>query len=169
MVLPSMVRRRSTVRFRNGAPQELPARPGQKLTGQLLSYAAGGSRSRIGRNLGDRVLCEPFWGTSGAGHGQRLQCRAGRRRAPCRRRVSSTRLGTWLNTLSGEGVAAAVMALTPAPFKQDIDLLIEGLQLAAQRSGHFSSFWPADGIWAKTMRSVGRGAQPPRLLLGRSP
>src|ERR1700733_15390721 len=27
-----MVRRRSTVRFRNGAPQELPARPGQKLT-----------------------------------------------------------------------------------------------------------------------------------------
>jgi hypothetical protein len=25
------------------------------------------------------------------------------------------------------------MALTPPPFKQDIDLLIEGLQLAAQR------------------------------------
>jgi hypothetical protein len=41
---------------------------------------------------------------------------------------------------SGEGVAAAVMALTAAPFKQDIDLLIEGLQLAGQRPGHFSSF-----------------------------
>ena len=47
-----------------------------------------------------------------------------------------------------------VMALTAAPFKQDIDLLIEGLQLAAQRPGHFSSFWPADGISAKPMRSV---------------
>jgi hypothetical protein len=35
--------------------------------------------------------------------------------------------------LSGEGVAAAVMALMAAPFKQDIDLLIEGLQIAAQR------------------------------------
>src|SRR5579863_1828258 len=54
-----MVRRRSTVRFRNGAPQELPARPGQKLTGQLSSYAADGSCSRIGRNLGDRVLLGP--------------------------------------------------------------------------------------------------------------
>ena len=43
------------------------------------------------------------------------------------------KLGTWLNTPSGELVAAAVMALTAAPFKQDIDLLIEGLQLAAQR------------------------------------
>ena len=41
---------------------------------------------------------------------------------------------------SGEGVAAAVTALTAAPFKQDIDLLIEGLQLAGQRPGHFSSF-----------------------------
>ena len=51
-----MVRRRSTVRFRNGAPRELPARPGQKLTGQLSSYAADGSCRRIGRNLGDRVL-----------------------------------------------------------------------------------------------------------------
>ena len=29
------------------------------------------------------------------------------------------RLGTWLNTPSGEGVAAVVMALTAAPFKQD--------------------------------------------------
>jgi hypothetical protein len=51
-----MVRRRSTVRFRNGAPQELPARPGQKLTGQLPSYAVNGSCCHIGRNLGDRLL-----------------------------------------------------------------------------------------------------------------
>jgi hypothetical protein len=43
------------------------------------------------------------------------------------------RLGTWLNTPSGEGVAAAAMVLMAAPLKQDIDLLIEGLQLAAQR------------------------------------
>jgi hypothetical protein len=61
------------------------------------------------------------------------------------------------------------MGLTAAPFKQDIDLLIEGMQLAAQRPGHFSSFWPTDGTWAKTVRSVWRGAQPPRVLLGRSP
>ena len=47
-------------------------------------------RRSVGRNLGDRLLCEPFGWTSGAGHGQRLQCRAGRGRAPCRRRVSST-------------------------------------------------------------------------------
>jgi hypothetical protein len=51
-----MVRRRSTVRFRNGAPKELPARPGQKLTGQLPSYAVNGSCCHIGRNLGDRLL-----------------------------------------------------------------------------------------------------------------
>ena len=54
-----MVRRRSTVRFRNGAPQELPARPGQKLTGQLSSYAMDGSCCRIGRNLGDCVRPGP--------------------------------------------------------------------------------------------------------------
>jgi len=43
------------------------------------------------------------------------------------------RLGTWLNTPLRGGIAAAVMALTAVPFKQDIDLLIEGLQLAARR------------------------------------
>jgi hypothetical protein len=39
-----VVRRRSTVRFRNGAPQELPVRPGQKLTGQLPPYAVNAGR-----------------------------------------------------------------------------------------------------------------------------
>ena len=43
------------------------------------------------------------------------------------------RLGTWLNTPSGELNTAAVTALTPPPFQQDIDPLIEALQLAAQR------------------------------------
>lgn len=43
------------------------------------------------------------------------------------------RLGTWLNTPSGELLEAAVSELRPPPFKQDSDLLIEALQLAAQR------------------------------------
>ena len=43
------------------------------------------------------------------------------------------RLGTWLNTPSGELLADAVTALTPQPFREDIDLLITALQLAAQR------------------------------------
>jgi hypothetical protein len=76
--LACMVRRRSTVRFLNGAP--LAIRPGQKLTGQLSSYAADGSCCRIGRNLGDRVLPgrqsrpgRPPRGSAGR------QCRAPRR------------------------------------------------------------------------------------------
>jgi hypothetical protein len=43
------------------------------------------------------------------------------------------RLGTWLNTPSGELLTAAVTALTPPPFQQDIALLVEALHLAAQR------------------------------------
>lgn len=43
------------------------------------------------------------------------------------------RLGTWLNTPSGELLSAAVAALTPPPFPQDVTLLIEALKLAAQR------------------------------------
>lgn len=42
------------------------------------------------------------------------------------------KLGTWLNTPDGEVVAAAVEALTPPPYRQDVELLIEALQLAAQ-------------------------------------
>jgi hypothetical protein len=42
------------------------------------------------------------------------------------------KLGTWLSTPDGEIIAAAVTALTPPPYKQDIDLLIEALKLAAQ-------------------------------------
>jgi hypothetical protein len=43
------------------------------------------------------------------------------------------RLGTWLNTPSGELVAEAVTELAPPPYQDDIDLLIQALQLAAQR------------------------------------
>jgi hypothetical protein len=43
------------------------------------------------------------------------------------------RLGTWLSTPSGELLTAVVTALTPPPFQPDIDLLVEALQLAAQR------------------------------------
>lgn len=43
------------------------------------------------------------------------------------------RLGTWLTTPSGELLTAAVTALTPPPIKQDIDLLIQALEFAAQR------------------------------------
>jgi hypothetical protein len=41
-------------------------------------------------------------------------------------------LGTWLNTPDGELLAAAVEALTPPPYQQDIELLVEALQLAAK-------------------------------------
>ena len=43
------------------------------------------------------------------------------------------RLGTWLSTPSGELLADAVTALAPAPYQQDISLLIDALQLAAER------------------------------------
>jgi hypothetical protein len=132
-----MVRRRSTVRFRNGAPQELAARPGQKLTGQLSSYAADGSCCRVGRNLGDRLLCEPCASPSGDFWGRPWPASTvpGRSRTRSLPTPSFEHLGSAPGSTprSGEGVAAAVMALTVAPFKQDIDLLIEGLQLAAQR------------------------------------
>lgn len=43
------------------------------------------------------------------------------------------KLGTWLNTPSGELAAGAVTALAPPPYREDIDLLIGALQLAAQK------------------------------------
>ena len=43
------------------------------------------------------------------------------------------KLGTWLNTPSRELLVNAVATLDPKPFNQDVDLLIEALQLAAQR------------------------------------
>jgi hypothetical protein len=43
------------------------------------------------------------------------------------------KLGTWLNTPSGEVLAAAVEQLSPPPYAQDAQLLIEALQLAAKQ------------------------------------
>lgn len=43
------------------------------------------------------------------------------------------KLGTWLSTPSGEFIAAAVTALAPPPYQQDIDLLVAALQLAAHK------------------------------------
>lgn len=43
------------------------------------------------------------------------------------------KLGTWLNTPSGELLAEAVTLLTPQPYSEDMDLLVDALRLAAQR------------------------------------
>jgi hypothetical protein len=51
-----MVRRRSTVRFRNGAPQKFTCEARSEAHWTVLSYAADGSCSHVGRNLGDRLL-----------------------------------------------------------------------------------------------------------------
>jgi hypothetical protein len=42
------------------------------------------------------------------------------------------KLGTFLNTPDGQLLAAAVEALTPPPYRDDIALLVEALQLAAK-------------------------------------
>jgi hypothetical protein len=41
-------------------------------------------------------------------------------------------LGTWLNRPDVELITAAVQAITPPPYGQDIELLVEALKLAAQ-------------------------------------
>jgi hypothetical protein len=41
-------------------------------------------------------------------------------------------LGTWLNRPDVELITAAVEAITPPPYNQDIELLIEAIKLAAQ-------------------------------------
>jgi hypothetical protein len=41
-------------------------------------------------------------------------------------------LGTWLGTPDGELISAAVHAVMPPPYRQDIDLLIEALKIAAK-------------------------------------
>jgi hypothetical protein len=42
------------------------------------------------------------------------------------------RLGSWLNTPDGELIAAAVEQLMPPPYRVDIELLIDALQIAAR-------------------------------------
>jgi hypothetical protein len=41
-------------------------------------------------------------------------------------------LGTWLNKPDGELIAAAVEAITPPPYREDIELITEALTLAAR-------------------------------------
>src|SRR5215471_20764737 len=41
-------------------------------------------------------------------------------------------LGTWLNRPDAELITAAVEAITPPPYREDIDLITEALKLAAQ-------------------------------------
>ena len=65
---------------------------------------------------------------------------------------SALRLGTWLSTPSGELLAAAVTALTPPPFQQDIDLLIAAL-LALDHG-----FSAADGL--RTSRALPQAYDP---------
>lgn len=40
-------------------------------------------------------------------------------------------LGTWLNKPDGQVIIAAVEAITPPPYREDIELLVEALTLAA--------------------------------------
>jgi len=42
-------------------------------------------------------------------------------------------LGTWLNKPDGELITAAVEAITPPPYRQDIELITDALKLAAQQ------------------------------------
>jgi len=44
----------------------------------------------------------------------------------------SLQLGHWLGTTEGEVIATAVETVTPPFFRQDVELLVEGLKLAAQ-------------------------------------
>jgi hypothetical protein len=44
----------------------------------------------------------------------------------------SLQLGTWLDTPNGELIAAAVEAVTPPPYREDIQLLVEAVTLAAK-------------------------------------
>jgi hypothetical protein len=44
----------------------------------------------------------------------------------------SLQLGTWLSTPNGELITAAVEAITPPPYRQDIQLLVEAVTLAAK-------------------------------------
>jgi hypothetical protein len=41
------------------------------------------------------------------------------------------RLGTWLGTVDGEVITEAVEMVTPPFYRQDVELLVEALQLAA--------------------------------------
>lgn len=47
--------------------------------------------------------------------------------------VRALRLGAWLTTPDGEMIAQAVEAMSPPLYRQDVELLVAALQLAAKR------------------------------------
>jgi hypothetical protein len=73
------------------------------------------------------------------------------------------RLGTWLSTPTGELLAAAVAALTPPPFQQDAALLIEALQLAAQRQQAEARQKIAVGLLGGAALAIALGSSRPQL------
>ena len=73
------------------------------------------------------------------------------------------RLGTWLTTPAGEFFAAAVAALTPPPFQQDAALLIEALQLAAQRQQAEARQKIAVGLLGGAALAIALGSSRPQL------
>ena len=124
-----MVRRRSTVRFRNGAPQELTceARSEAHWTAPILrgGWGAVADVEEFGRSPSVRALLgQTMASVYGAGRSRTRSLPT-----PSFEHLGSTPGSTPLRRARrgcGRGPDAA-------PFKQDIDLLIEGLQLAAQR------------------------------------
>jgi hypothetical protein len=129
-----MVRRRSTVRFRNRAPQELTCEARSEAHWTALILRGGWELlpcwKEFGRSPSVRALRVDFWGRPWPASTVPGRSRTRSLPTPSFEHLSSAPGST---PPSGELVTAAVMALTAAPFKQDIDLLIEGLQLAAQR------------------------------------
>lgn len=67
-------------------------------------------------------------------------------------------LGTWLNRPDVEVITAAVEAITPPPYRQDIELLIEGMKLAAQLQRR--------GGWNRAFVTVGSAAVVTLLVTG---
>lgn len=67
-------------------------------------------------------------------------------------------LGTWLNRPDVELITSAVEAIAPPPYRQDIQLLIEGMKLAAQVQRR-------DG-WNRTLLTAGSAAVMTLLMAG---
>ncbi len=68
------------------------------------------------------------------------------------------KLGTWLNTPSGELLAQAVAMMTPQPYSADIDLLIGALKLAAQRQHDEARQKLAVGLLGGAVLAIAFGA-----------
>ena len=73
-------------------------------------------------------------------------------------RFRALRLGTWLSTPSGELVATAVAELSPPPYDEDITLLTEAVQLAAQRQHEEARQKLAAGLLGAAAIAIAVGA-----------